>query len=429
MQNEKNRIGWIAAVGLVVANMIGTGVFTSLGFQLASVQSSWSILVLWILGGLLALIGAFVYAELGTLFKKSGGDYIFLSQLVHPVAGYLYAWTALVVGFSAPVALAAMAMVFYLSPFIPPSYGNALAISTIIVVSLFHSVSVRQSAWMHTVLTVFKIIFAVGLVIVGLIATPAVENSLDFSSPWVHELFLPGFAVSLIYVSYAYTGWNAAAYIVEEIEDPGKNLPKALIIGTVSVTTIYCLLQIVFLKHGSLQQLTGQVDVATLSFSNLFNGSLTSWISLFISLQLISTISGYVWIGPRITAAIARDYWLWNFVSGMNKNNIPVKAIWLNALISIALLFTGSFEQVLLYAGIVLQLMGSITVASSFMVKSQDKIFKAPGTPILPILFLIFSCATIIYTFYERPVDSLIGFSVIIVGVLLYCFDKKVHPA
>jgi APA family basic amino acid/polyamine antiporter len=425
MKVDKNRIGWIAAAGLVVANMIGTGVFTSLGFQLASVKSSWTILVLWIIGGILALIGAFIYAELGTLFKKSGGDYVFLSTLVHPLAGYLYAWTALVVGFSAPVALAAMAMVYYLAPFIPASYGNVLAISTIILVSGFHSVSVRQSTWIHSALTIFKILFAIVLVMVGFAATQTVQNSLDFQSPWIHELLLPGFAVSLIYVSYAYTGWNAAAYIVEEVETPLKNLPRALIVGTLFVTVVYCLLQIVFLKHGSLQQLTGQVDVATISFNNLFQGSLTSWISLFISLQLISTISGYIWIGPRITAAIAKDYTRWNFVSGTNRNNVPVRSIWLNAIISILLLFSGSFEQVLLYAGIVLQLMGALTVAASLAVKKDEKAFKAPFTPGLQIVFLIFSGWTIVYTVYERPFDSLIGFAIMAVGVLLYFFDKK----
>ncbi len=242
----KAKIGWKTAASLVVANMIGTGVFTSLGFQLADVKNTWSIIILWLIGGLLALIGAFVYAQLGTHFKDSGGDYIFLSSTFHPFLGYVYAWTSLTVGFSAPIAIAAMAMVYYLNPFIDTRYGNILGMATIIVISLFHSVSVRHSGLFHNIFTAVKVLFVLALIALGFYYGPQVTTSLNFGSGWKEELLLPGFAVSLIYVSYAYTGWNSAAYIIEEIEAPVKSLPKALISGTVLVTVLYVLLQVVF---------------------------------------------------------------------------------------------------------------------------------------------------------------------------------------
>lgn len=422
---DKAKIGWKTAASLVIANMIGTGVFTSLGFQLTDVGNTWSIIALWLIGGFLALIGAFVYAQLGTHFKNSGGDYIFLSRTFHPFLGYLYAWTSLTVGFSAPIAIAAMAMVYYLGPFMDNRYGHMLGISTIVIVSLFHSLSIKQSGLFHNIFTAVKVLFVVALIILGLYYAPEVTTSLDFGSGWKKELLLPGFAVSLIYVSYAYTGWNSAAYIIEEIESPLQSLPKALISGTVLVTVLYVLLQMVFLKHASYGQLAGKVEVATISFGNLFSGAATAWISFFISLQLIATISGYIWIGPRVTFAMAKDYRLWRPLSVVNASGVPVRALWFNSAISILLTLTNSFEQVLLYAGFVLQVMGTLTILSSLFVKRESGTFKSPFSPYLQIIYLLFSLWVIAYMLYDRPYESLTGFGIMGLGAIVYLFDKR----
>jgi APA family basic amino acid/polyamine antiporter len=422
---HKAKIGWKTAASLVVANMIGTGVFTSLGFQLVDVQNTWSIIALWLIGGFLALIGAFVYAQLGTHFKNSGGDYVFLSHTFHPSLGYLYAWTSLTVGFSAPIAIAAMAMVYYLSPFLETRYGNILAISTIVVVSLFHSVSIRHSGLFHNLFTAIKVLFVLALIILGIVYAPQVSTSLNFDASWKRELLLPGFAVSLIYVSYAYTGWNSAAYIIEEIESPVRSLPKALITGTVLVTVLYVLLQIVFLKHASYEQLAGKVEVATISFGNLFSGAAIPWISLFISIQLIATISGYIWIGPRITYAMAKDYKLWRPLAVLNRSGVPVRALWFNSAISILLTLTNSFEQVLLYAGFVLQVMGTLTILSSLFVKEAPSAFKSPFSPYLQLIYLLFSLWVILYMLYDRPFESLAGMGIIGLGAVIYFIDRR----
>lgn len=426
--NIKNKIGWKTASGLVIANMIGTGVFTSLGFQVVDSQNTWSIVLLWVIGGVMALIGAFVYAELGTHFKQSGGDYIFLSRTIHPATGYLYAWVSLTVGFSAPISIAAMAMVKYWEPLIGFKNSQAIGMGAILMMGLFHSFSVNQSGLVHNFLTGVKLLFVFVLIGLGFgFASVLAESSFDFSDSWKGEILAPGFAVSLIYVFYAYTGWNSAAYIVEEIDEPRKSLPKALVFAAFLVMVVYVLLQLVFLKHASIDQLEGKVQVATLAFGNLFGTQGVFWVSLFIGIQLIATISGYTWVGPRITNAMAKDYTFWKPLAITNKNGIPVRAIWFNTFVSLLLMFTGSFESIMLYAGFVLQVMGTLTIAASLRLKSRTG-FRSPFRPWLQIIYIVFSLWVMVFMLYDRPKESLFGLGIIFVGYILYLFDTLKKP-
>lgn len=421
---NSNKISWKTAAGLVIANMIGTGVFTSLGFQLIEVQNTWSILLLWTLGGGMALIGAMVYAELGTHFRKTGGDYIFLSETIHPSIGYLYAWVSLTVGFSAPIAIAAMAMNDYLSPIFNGSMIPGLLF--LLAVPLAHIVSVSRSAQFQDVMTLVKLAFVVVLIGLGFTFDPKLEidSALLFDSSWQNELLLPGFSVSLIYVFYAYTGWNSAAYIIDEVDQPQRNLPKALIAATMTVMVLYILLHLVFLKHASLEQLSGQVQVAVIAFENLFGSTGAFWVSIFIGFQLIATISGYAWVGPRVTYAMAKDFKLWSPLARVNSNGIPVRAIYLNTVISLILFLTGSFEQVMLYTGFVLQLMGTVTIFSSLKIQTNLG-FRTPLKPVLQIIYILFSLGVMFYMLTERPIESLAGFGLLLIGLILFLLDKK----
>lgn len=425
--NSPSKISWKTASGLVIANMIGTGVFTSLGFQLAEVQNTWSILLLWVLGGVMALIGAFVYAELGTHFRKTGGDYIFLSATIHPSVGYLYAWVSLTVGFSAPIAIAAMAMNQYLSPLLGESLLPGLFF--LLAIPLAHMFSIKRSAIFQDLMTLIKIVFVLLLIVLGFVFAGTLEqNAFEFSDSWTNEVWKPGFAVSLIYVFYAYTGWNSAAYIIEEVDQPHKNLPKALIFSTVFVMVVYILLQIVLLKHASLDQLTGKVQVANIAFGNLFGKNGALWVSFFIAVQLIATISGYSWVGPRITYAMARDFKLWQPLAKVNAHQIPVRAIALNTAISLLLFLSGSFEQVMIYAGFVLQLMGTITIYSSLKIQKESG-FVTPFKPVLQVIYLVFSSAILVYLFWDRPWESLAGLGILLLGLLIFWLDEKKNPA
>ncbi|MDB4293690.1 amino acid permease [Maribacter sp.] len=421
----KQKIGWKTAAALVVSNMIGTGVFTSLGFQLTDIQNTWSIVLIWVLGGVFALIGAFTYAELGTNFDESGGDYIFLSKLLHPLLGYVYAWISLTVGFTAPIAISVMAMKSYLNPINPAIFNEWFGVCVILILTGIHSVSIGQSEKFQNISTALKIGFVFVLIVLGFSYVPLHETALDLGTAWQEELLLPGFAVSFVFVTYAYTGWNSAAYIVDEIDDPRRNLPKALIIGTALVTVVYVLFQIVLLKHASIAQMSGKVEVAFIAFKNLFGTAGGNWVSYFIAIQLIATISGYLWIGSRVTFAMSKDHSLWNTLAVKNKNGIPARALWLQASISIILTMTGSFEQVLLYAGFVLQLMGTLTVASLFWLKGRKGAYKSPLKPLLQIIFVLFSLWILGYMLVDRPRESGIGLLFVLAGILTYFMSKN----
>lgn len=422
-----SKIGWKTAAALVISNMIGTGVFTSLGYQISDLKNTTSILLLWSIGGLLALIGAFIYSELASKFKQSGGDYIYLSRTFHPVFGYLSSWISLFVGFSAPISLAALAMGKYLNVF-GLDLGKEFAIAMILIVAVFQSFSLNLSSKFQNIFTILKVVFIIVLIALGLYFAPAVEpNAVVFDSTWKNELLLPAFATSLVYVTFAYTGWNSASYIVEEIDQPKRNLPKALFIGVIFVTISYVLLNYVFLKHASSASLAGQENVANISFGNLL-GNNVKWVSCFIALQLIATISGYLWIGSRLTQATARENKLWNFMAKENKNKIPVRAIWVHTTISILLIFSGDFEVIFTYTSFVLQILATLAVCTAFFIKQdQLTIIKSKFFYVLPAIFLAFSLYICYFVLMQKPKESLFGLGIIALGIVLFYFDKRIE--
>ena len=423
------KISIYTASAIVIANMIGTGVFTSVGFQLASVQNTWSIVLLWLAGGVLALFGAFAYAELGTHFKESGGDYIYLSRVFHPMLGYLSAWAGLTVGFSAPVALAAMAFTKYLAPF--GLQNNLwLAIGIIVLTGLMHSFTIRNSSKFQNLSTAIKVIFILVLIVLGFTIQGSSTNAILLDDSWKQDLAKPGFAVSMVYVAFAYTGWNAASYVVDEIHNPAKNLPKALIGSTLFVTVVYVFFQIALLKNATATELQGKEEVTFIAFDKLLGTTGGKWVSAFIAIQLIATISSYLWVGPRVTWAMAKENKLWAPLAKKNKHGIPVIATWVHVIIAVALALTGSFEKILVYAGFVLQLMASLTVATSLFLRNKEKgSYASPLKPWLQIIFLLFNALVLIFTLINRPVESLIGIGILLAGLVVYFFDTAVKVA
>lgn len=423
------KIGWWSAAAIVVANMIGTGVFTTLGLQLQSLQNTWTILSLWLLGGVIALFGSFTYAELGTRFPRSGGEYHFLSQIYHPFMGYLSGWVSLTVGFAASVALSAMAMGAYLTALVPLS-GKTIAVIAIVSISLVHSYNIRQSSRFQNFLTVLKILVVLVLIIGAVLIEPG-ENAIDWSSTWQQEIFSPSYAVALIYVMYAFSGWNAAAYIVEEIRQPRRNLPRALIGGTILVSLLFILLQWAFLRQATVAQLQSNVEVGQIVARIMFGTEGGRLISALIAVLLIAGISAMTWVGPRVTRTMAADYRAWQSFARDNRFGIPVRAIWLQSSISLFMVLTSSFEQVLLYSGFVLQLFTTVTVAGLFLARRRNKqrrYYPSPGYPWVQIAYLLFSMWMLVYLLIDKPYESFLGLSNLGVGALSYWWSKRHRP-
>lgn len=427
MNSTSHQIGWKTAVAIVVSNMIGTGIFTTLGFQLTDITNAYSIFLLWFIGGILALFGAFCYAELGSHFKGNGGDFIYLKETYHPLLGYLVSWISLIIGFSSPVALAALAMSKYLSAF-DVSFGNSFAIGIIFLVSVFLSFSLQASSRFHNFFTLIKIAFIIVLIIIGIGISDSetIGNSLKLDDSWQKEIMLPAFATSLVFVTYSYTGWNSASYIAGEIKDVQKNLPKSLIVGTVFVTVCYLLVNFIMLKHAPVNQLAGKEDVMGEAANNMLGNTFGKIVNIFIALQLVATISGYLWVGSRLTQAFAKENRLWKSLSVGNKKGIPVRAIFAHAVIATLIILTGSFKEIFVYTAFILQLFASLAISTVYFIKKEDrKIFKSNLFYIFPTVFLLFSIYILYFTLIHNPKESIIGLGIVAVGIVLYLIDKK----
>lgn len=408
----------------VVANMIGTGVFTSLGFQVAAVPSALPILGLWVVGGLVALAGALVYGELGSALPRSGGEYALLRKTVHPAAGFAAGVVSATVGFAAPTALAAMAMAAYLSPLIPGLPLTHAAAAVVVLFTAIHAASVRWGSGVNDLLTGIKILLVTGFCVAGFYA-PRVHAPLEPRPGDFELLFSPGFAVSLVFVSYAFTGWNAAAYIVGDLRRP-ERLTRALVSGTVLVTVLYFLVNLVILRSVPMTALDGTIEVGYLAAERVFGDLGGRVMSGLLALVLASTVSAMIFLGPRVVRAMGEDEPLLRALGRSDSGGVPRRALALQLALILILLYSGTFEQVLLYAGFTLNLMTAVTVAGVFRLRRGRVLgavpgrFRTPLYPLVPLAFLAMSGWALGYTLLERPLESLLGLGTAGIGAILY---------
>jgi basic amino acid/polyamine antiporter, APA family len=426
-------LGFVTAVSIVIANMIGTGVFTSLGFQVMSIHSVFALLCLWVFGGIIALCGALTYGELAGRMPVSGGEYQYLSKIYHPVVGFLSGWTSATAGFSAPVALAAMALGTYFSKVTGIGSPTVVAITIVVLLTGLHLTSRSVGARVQNVFTVFKVLLIIAFVSIGLAYTGGEEITVipqitaDPASSWT-IIFSSGFAVSLVYVSYAYSGWNASTYIAGEIKDPQRNLPRSLFRGTLVVTILYVLLNYVFLKTVSVGDLSGKLEIGYLSAEKLFGISGGKIMGSLITILLVSSVSSMIFAGPRVAQAMGQDLKALAFLS-VTKRGVPYSAIILQSIVTIILILTGSFEKVLTYVGFTLNLFTFLTVAAIFVLRKRDtsdyKGYKTWGYPFTPLLFLGLSAWSLYFIITNRPTESLMGFVTILAGLPIYFISSK----
>jgi APA family basic amino acid/polyamine antiporter len=427
-QLNNQKVGLTTAFSIVVANMVGTGVFTSLGFQIADIKSIFALLMLWIVGGVVAMSGALSYGELASKLPRSGGEYHFLSKIYHPILGFLAGWVSFLVAFSAPTALAAMAMASYSHAFF--GYGNEIffALAIVIILSLIHSFQIRFGGKFQRVVTFLKIVLILFFIISGFfISNPQSLDIIPAKSDW-SQVFSGSFAVSLIFVSYAFSGWNASVYITDEIRNPVKNIPRSLILGTLLVIILYFLLNFVFMYSTPLHEMEGKIEIGFLAAKYIFGDYGGRLMALLITLLLVSTVSAMIWIGPRVTMVMGEDYPLLSFLAKKNRNNVPVVAIWVQTTITVILIVSSTFEKVLVYAGFIMNLFTLLAVIGVFIlrIKQPDLSgkYKVTGYPITPLIFILLSLWTLTYLLLDRPLESILGLLTVLAGLIIYFANK-----
>ena len=408
--------------------MIGTGVFASLGFQLLDIQSGFPLLMLWAVGGLVALCGAFCYAELAAALPRSGGEYHFLSRIYHPALGFASGWVSATVGFAAPTALAAIAFGAYLGPSLSALLGSSApspAVSAtllIVLLSGVHMSTRRGSGGAQRWLTGFKMLLIAGF-------CGAVWWRLDQGQPVVFRpvagdgalIASSAFAVALIYVNYAYAGWNAATYLTGEIEAPQRNLPRALVLGTGVVALIYLLLNFTFLCAAPISAMQGQVEIGYIVAERAFGAAGGAFMGALLAGLLISTVSAMILAGPRVMQTIGQDFSAFRLLARTNRQGLPVAAIGAQSLLALIFIWTASFESILVFAGFSLGLCAFLAVAGVFVLRRRQpdlpRPYRVTAYPLPPLIYLGITGWTLFYILKERPHEAWMSLLLIAAGV------------
>ena len=431
MELKKFRYTTVTAV--VVANMVGTGVFTSLGFQLVDLRSGFTLLMLWGVGGIAALCGAMTYAELGAAMPRSGGEYNFLTRIYHPAAGFVSGWVSATIGFAGPVALASLTFSAYALSIFPGAQGDVnqqlLASGLVIGLTFLHATNRDNSGNVQIVFTILKILIII-FFCVGALAFVDKPQLISFA-PGTDDLALLGsgeFAVALIYVSYAYTGWNAATYLSSELDNAQRNLPLILISGTLIVMALYIALNFVFLYTTPIQAMEGQLEVGFIAAEAAFGPTGGRFMGLILALLLISTVSAMTLAGPRVIQVIGEDFRALSIVGKTNKSGVPANAIFLQSTIALLFIFSSTFDSILVFSGFTLALNSFATVLGIFILRWRQPDLPRPYRtflyPVPPLVYLALTGWTLWFVLMNRPLEGLFGLGIIGTGLVAYFFSS-----
>ena len=393
------RLGLSVAAAIVVANMIGSGVFTSAGFQAAALHDPLAMIATWIVGGVLALCGAACYGELGARMPHAGGEYVYLREAYHPAVGFMSGWVSLTAGFSAPIAAAALIFAKYVGALVPALAGGnsqlAIAIALILAMTAMHGADTVLGGRVQTVFTLGKVALISTLILAGLLVGKGSWGNFASRGDGLGHVLTTDFAVSLMYVSFAYSGWNAAAYIAGEIREPQRTLPRALFLGTGLVMVLYVLLNVIFIYAVPPHVLAGEggggpvVEVGHVAAIAMFGESAGRLISSLIALALVSSVSAMVMAGPRVYAAMAADRALPAVLARRNRRGVPVAAVVTQGVLAVGfVIFARHIDWLIRYIGFSLALFATLAVASVFVFRLRDRRQnKVPGAHVLPLSY------------------------------------------
>lgn len=448
MAEEKleRKLGLFPATNIVVANMIGAGIFTTSGLLMAGLNNPVLLIILWVAGGIIALCGALSYGELGAAMPGAGGEYLFLSKLYSPIFGFLSGWVSFIVGFSAPIAASALGFSEYFTRAVPGLEiwlqnngimgpvltGKILAVSVILIFTFIHYRGIKYGARIQNALTLLKVL----LIIILLTAGFSSGNG-DFSNFTEGGSLPTGLAgwktagLSLMWIMFAYSGWNASTYLGAEIKNPTRNLPGSLIYGTIIVMVLYLGLNILYVYGINPDSMKGVISVGGLAMGNLFGKSAEVLFSILIAFALFSSLSAFIIIGPRVYYSMAKDGLFFKSAARIHKKfQVPSNSILLQCLIAVILVLSGTFEQVLTYMGFALGIFPVLAVMGIWKLrKNNPEALKIKGFPFPQIIYIAAGIMILVLSFLERPVESSIALLTVFIGIPVYfIFKKSIKP-
>ena len=426
--------------------MIGTGILTTSGFLAGQLGSAHLILLIWAVGGICALAGAFCYSELGVNFPSSGGEYVYLTQAFGPTWGFMTGWVSFFAGFSAPIAAAALAFSDYLGHFFPAlrlanaphvfgsgawefrfGWPQITACGLVALFSLLNCIGVRRTARVQNVLTSIKVLVLIAFILAGLIygdgqwsnlAHPAIRNT---TTPIFSQ-----FIVSLFFIYVAYSGWNAATYVAEELEHPARTLPRSLAWGAGSVAVLYVALNVLFIYAVPLEEMKGVIAIGALAATHLFGSAVGGIFSGAMALSLLATVNAMVTIGPRVYYAMAKNGAFFAAAAKVHPRwHTPVVAIVSQALCTM-LMTMSPFLNLLFYIGFLLNFFAVMSVIALLVFRRRTSWQKLPvvsfAYPLIPAFFILIGVWMTIFGMTFRPTISAIAVLTVATGALVYHF-------
>lgn len=438
----ERKLGLFSVTNIVIANIIGAGIFTTTGFIMGYLGNPLIMLLLWLVGGIIAFCGAIAFGELGAAFPEAGGEYIFISRLFHPLPGFLSGWLSLIVGFSAPIAASAIGFSEYLTwafPNIeiqlageivsPANFNRFLAILVIFVFTFIHSRGVVLGSKVQNVLTILKVVLVVGLIIAGFLVGKGSFDHLNTGSRFTFDLSgWKSVGLSVMFIMFAYSGWNSATYIGSEIDRPEKTIPWSLFISTGLVMVLYFLLNLFFIYTIPASEMVGEPEIGGVAAGLAFGETAKTVVSVLISFALFSSLSAFIILGPRVYYRMAKDGYFFRFVSTIHpKFKVPANAIYLQGGIAVILVLSGTFEQILVYMGFSLGIFPILAVLGVFKLRMSGKsTLKLPGYPVVHIIFILSGISMLVLAYLERPTESSIAILTALSGIpVFYWFKRK----
>jgi len=425
-----------AATAFVVSNMIGTGIFTVPAIVRVSTGSGLATLLVWTLGGGLALCGALCYAELSTRMPEAGGEYQYLSRVFGPMWGFVSGWISFLAGFSAAIAASALGATAYAAsllgwrtdqiviPYPEISLGSLIAAGLIVVLALFHSFGVRPSGQFQTIIAAMVITSILLLIVTGFLTGRG-----DWHGVVTTDENAGVWWVALIQVSFAYSGWNAASYLAGEVREPNRTLPRALIGGTLIVALLYLGLNLLFLYAVPAKTWGSNIAIGSVAAEHLFGTQGSLVISAIITVAILGSVSAMTAAGPRVYYAMSRDGLAPAIFSRLGKSKgVPTISIFFQATAAVLLVLTGKFETLLIYIGSALSLVAALTVTAVWFVrrdKAQAGVFLTPGYPVTPAIFLGLELVAFLLGLRERPIPTGAALITILIGVGAYLLKAR----